>query len=273
MSTQTVQILFFSDNPKTGSGATVRFPSGEPCMMSIAQSGIWVKKSRFGMFGALLYNEKNAFINAQRTGALAYLFPERRYPDGITSLNLRAFFNALLHCNDAAEASVTLNRAIQMAEQKAGCALDEIPVSEYPAWVLSSKEQARTTSITLTTSDVARIMQEYSGLLEKYPTAYMDEKWLPVPKDKMRLVLKAAWKMAPNAELRKYVEIGWTLLSMFQTGVGDIPVDGDIPRDPKLISEAHLQKLDRYVVLGKLAEVEGDKEQVEMRSFIAANQI
>lgn len=84
-----------------------------------------------------------------------------------------------------------------MAEQKAGCALDEIPVSEYPAWVLSSKERARTTSITLTTSDVPRIMQEYSGLLEKYPTAYMDEKWLPVPKDQMRLVLKAAWKMAP----------------------------------------------------------------------------
>ena len=108
---------------------------------------------------------KTPFINAQRTGALAYLFPERRYPDGITSLNLRAFFNALLHCNDAAEASVTLNRAIQMAEHKAGCALDEIPVSEYPAWVLSSKERARTTSVTLTTSDVARIMQEYSGLL------------------------------------------------------------------------------------------------------------
>jgi hypothetical protein len=272
MTSAQVKILFFADDSKRGCGATVKFPTGEPCMMSIAQSGIWVKKSRFGLFGAVLYNEKNAFINAQRTGALAYLFPERRYPDGITSLNLRAFFNALLHCNDAAEASVTLNRAIQMAEQKAGCTLDEIPVSEYPAWVLSSKERATTTSITLTTSDVARIMQEYSGLLEKYPTAYMDEKWLPVPKDQMRLVLKAAWKMAPNAELRKYVEIGWTLLSMFQTGVGDIPVDGDIPRDPKLISEAHLQKLDRYVVLGKLAEVEGDKELVEMRSFIAANQ-
>jgi hypothetical protein len=33
-----------------------------------------------------------------------------------------------------------------------------------------------------------------------------------------------------------------------------------------------IQKLDRYIELGKLAEVEGDKELVEMRGFIAANQ-
>jgi hypothetical protein len=73
MTSAQVKILFFADDSKRGCGATVKFPTGEPCMMSIAQSGIWVKKSRFGLFGAVLYNEKNAFINAQRTGALAYL--------------------------------------------------------------------------------------------------------------------------------------------------------------------------------------------------------
>jgi hypothetical protein len=134
ISTQ-VKILYFADDPKRGCGATVRFPSGEPCMMSIAQTGIRVRKSRFGLFGALLYDEKNAFINAQRTGALAYLFPKKRYPDGVSNVNLRAFFNALLHCNNAAEASTTLNQAIPLAEQRAGCSLDKIPISDFPGWV------------------------------------------------------------------------------------------------------------------------------------------
>jgi hypothetical protein len=131
------RILFFADSPRRGCGATVRFiETGEPCMMSIAQSGIWVKKSRHGLFGSVLYDEKNAYINGQRTGALAYLFPEKRFPDGISSLNLRAFFNAILHCRNAAEVCVTLNEAIPLAEHKAGCSLSEIPKSHYPSWVL-----------------------------------------------------------------------------------------------------------------------------------------
>jgi len=105
-------------------------------MLSLAQSGVWVKKSRFGYFGAVLYREKSAYINAQRTGALAYLFPDKRFPDGISSFNLCAFFNAILHCHSATEVCLTLNEAIQLAERKAGCALDEIPQSDFPVWVL-----------------------------------------------------------------------------------------------------------------------------------------
>src|SRR6266568_4196094 len=126
--TSSATILFFGDSSTRGCGATVRFvETGEPCMMSIAQSGLWVKKSRYGLFGSVLYHEKNAYINAQRTGALAYLFP-----DSITSPVLRAFFNAILHCRNAAEVSVTLNEAIPLAERKAGCSLSEIPKSRYP---------------------------------------------------------------------------------------------------------------------------------------------
>src|SRR5258708_37225820 len=94
-----VKVLYFGDDLKRGCGATVRFETGEPCMISIAQSGIWVKKSRFGLLGSVLYSEKDAYINAQRTGALAYLFPDRRFPDGISNPSLRAFLNAILHCH------------------------------------------------------------------------------------------------------------------------------------------------------------------------------
>jgi hypothetical protein len=130
------KILFFADNPKQGCGATVMLESGEPCILSIAQSGVLVKKSRLGLLGATLYNEKNVYINAQRTGALAYLFPIKRFPDGMPSLNLRAFFNAILHCHSATEVCVTLNDAIQLAENRAGCPLDTIPESDFPSWVL-----------------------------------------------------------------------------------------------------------------------------------------
>jgi hypothetical protein len=77
-------------------------------------------------------------INAQRTGALAYLFPERLFPNGITNLNLRAFFNAILHCRSAVEVSVILNEAVQLAEKKAGCALYQFSAFDFPSWSLPS---------------------------------------------------------------------------------------------------------------------------------------
>src|SRR6266705_4927555 len=139
--TSSAKILFFGDSSTRGCGATVRFiETGEPCMMSIAQSGLWVKKSRYGLFGSVLYHEKNAYINAQRTGALAYLFPDKRFPDDISSPVLRAFLNAILHCHNAADVSITLNEAIPSAENRAGCALSKIPRSHHPSWVLQAWE-------------------------------------------------------------------------------------------------------------------------------------
>jgi len=65
-----------------------------------------VKKSRHGFFGAELYNEKNVYMNARRTGALP--FPDKRFPDDVSSPNLRAFFNAILHCRSANEVCTVL---------------------------------------------------------------------------------------------------------------------------------------------------------------------
>src|SRR5262249_24827649 len=86
------RILFFADG-KHGCGATVRLESGEPCLLSIAQSGILVRKTRYGFFGAELYNEKSVYQNTRRTGALAYLFPTKRFPDSVSNPILRTFFN------------------------------------------------------------------------------------------------------------------------------------------------------------------------------------
>ena len=112
------KFYIFGDSSKRGCGATVVLESGEPCLLSIAQSVILVKRSKHGIFGATLYNEKNVYINARRTGALAYLFPDKQVPDSISNLSLRAFFNAILHCHNANDVCTTLNEAIQLAESR-----------------------------------------------------------------------------------------------------------------------------------------------------------
>jgi hypothetical protein len=133
---------------------------------------------------------------------------------------------------------------------------------------LKGRRASANTSIPPTAADVVKIIQQYGALLEKNPTAYMDETWLPVPKDQMRLVFKAAWKIAPTAELRNHVEVGWTLLSMFQPDVGQIPIDGAVPPDA---SPQSIAQLGRFVELGKRAQAEAEKDLAEMRAFIRNN--
>jgi hypothetical protein len=128
------QILHFADSKRGGCGATVRLETGEPCWVSIAQSGVLVKKSRLGLLGAILFSEKNAYKISRCEIALAYLFPENRFPDGITNPNLRSFLNAILHCHSAAEVCQTLNEAVETAEKKAGCPLKEISMYDFPSW-------------------------------------------------------------------------------------------------------------------------------------------
>ena len=130
------QILHFADSKRGGCGATVRLETGEPCWLSIAQSGVLVKKSRFGFLGAILYSEKNAYKISLCGIALAYLFPEKRFPDAITNPNLRGFLNAILHCYSAAEVCQTLKEAVETAEKKAGCGLKELSRNDFPSWAL-----------------------------------------------------------------------------------------------------------------------------------------
>ena len=142
-------IRHFADSRAKGVGATVRLPSGEPCFLSIAQSSVLVKKSRFGFLGSVLYREPDPYKSARTAMALAYLYPDDKTPANITTNTvLRSFFNALLHCENAAEVCVTLNEAVRRAEQWAGCALDEIPGEKFPTWAFpgGSRRPAPTTT-------------------------------------------------------------------------------------------------------------------------------
>jgi hypothetical protein len=111
-------LLYFADpsNRYPGCGATIRLDNGEPCLLSIAQSGVLVKNSRFGWFGAILYNEKNVYKAAETAMALDFLFPDNLLPAGFTDLVLKSFANAIWHCSTCAEVAVTLNEAVARAK-------------------------------------------------------------------------------------------------------------------------------------------------------------
>jgi TPR repeat protein len=109
------KLLYYSE--RMGCGATLRLDSGEPCLISIAQSGVRVKKSRYGWLGAILYNETNIYLAAKTGLALDLLFPEKLVPITFQNPVLNAFTNAVWHCSTAAEVSVRLNKAVLDVEQ------------------------------------------------------------------------------------------------------------------------------------------------------------
>jgi hypothetical protein len=72
-------------------------------------------------------------------------------------------------------------------------------------WFKAKQSEPRALSFDV----IADVMEKYGALLEKYPTAYLDESLLPLPKEAMRRVLRQAWKLAPRPQLRNAIEVGW----------------------------------------------------------------
>src|SRR5277367_3368803 len=107
------KVLNFADpsNGRPGLGATIQLDSGEPCLISVAQAGVRVKKSRLGLLGAILFEEKIVYKAALTAKALDFLFPDTLLPAGFTNPVLRAFANAVLHCATCAEVAAVLNEA------------------------------------------------------------------------------------------------------------------------------------------------------------------
>lgn len=113
---------------RTGCYANVRMDNGDPCFISVAQTGVLVKRSRLGVFGAKLYEEKRVYDAAVTAKALPYLYRDRLTPEGITNPILNAFTNAVLHCSTLAEATRIINEAVKEAEQRSGQPASELKV-------------------------------------------------------------------------------------------------------------------------------------------------
>lgn len=107
------KVLFFSDpsNGRPGLGATIRLDSGEPCMISIAADWVRVKKTRWGLWGQLLFAAKDARVSKHTAVNLRNQFPNNLLPPGFTDRLLIAFANAVMHCKTADEVARVLNDA------------------------------------------------------------------------------------------------------------------------------------------------------------------
>jgi hypothetical protein len=86
---EVTRILHFSE--KVACGATLMPDSGEPCVLSIAQTGVRVRKSRYGFMGPILYDERNIYLAVKTGMTLAALFPENKIPIPIANPVLGAF--------------------------------------------------------------------------------------------------------------------------------------------------------------------------------------
>jgi hypothetical protein len=122
----------FSDGKHT-CYANVQLDSGDPCYISVAQTGVIVKKSRIGLFGAALYKESVVYKAAMTAKALDHLYPNSRTPPGLNNPVLKAFTNAVLHCSSPTEVTLVLNQAIDTAERTSGESIRDLsPLARRP---------------------------------------------------------------------------------------------------------------------------------------------
>jgi hypothetical protein len=191
------QVLFFSDpsNGRPGLGATIRLDSGEPCLMSIAPGWVRVKKSRTGLFGPTIYNERNGPKTSKTAKALTFLYPNSLLPPGFTDPVLCAFANAILHCSTCGEVATVLNKAIVRADIRA--------------------------------AQDSKILSDFAAFMEKTetrPDAFYDVFVLPHPKEAIMAAIERQILWVPNQEWVEWLKTGAVLLWNFQHGVGSGPL-------------------------------------------------
>ena len=105
----------------------------------------------------------------------------------------------------------------------------------------------------------------YGAIMERQGTAILDASKLPLPKAEMKLALKAAWRAAPNANMRDAIERGYLNLAHFQEGVGDEPVDCEKPHGLNLARDAVI--LDAWLAWSKKIEAETAQLHEELNEF------
>src|SRR3954453_11873666 len=110
-----------------GCGATIELDNKEVIILSIAQTGILVRRSDMqagfikrilsSFFGPKLYNEQIVYKNARTARALSVMFPQETSALNFHNPFLGVFANAIWHCSSAAQVSIILNGACCQAPE------------------------------------------------------------------------------------------------------------------------------------------------------------
>jgi hypothetical protein len=115
---------------------------------------------------------------------------------------------------------------------------------------------------------VGDVMSAYGELVEKYPLAILDTSMLPIPKAKMKIVLKALYAKASNLEQKNLFETGFVFLSKFQEGVGATPISGELMHgDTAANLSANMATLDKWMPLEKKSITEMEILLAEWKRF------
>jgi len=203
------------------------------------------------------------------------------FPDGVVDPNLRSFFNAILHCHSASDVCKTLNEAIEIAEQKAGCPLKELSMYDFPSWahppsstITENRRASKATSPTdqngatdstrLSATLRQKIINDYGALIERrppIPTRIEDIAALPHPKEQILDALLMEIVRGHSEHIDNMMRVGAINLAQYQAGVGDDPLEmlgvditklpdthdlGAVKAQMKLISEAGSKTRKRF---------------------------
>lgn len=104
----------FKDNG-SNCWASIILSSGEPCWISVSPGSVVVKRSRLGLFGALIYRETDGGKNAVIATALSRAVPNSLLPPGFSTPALSSFTNAALYCANSSELTYLLAKAVELS--------------------------------------------------------------------------------------------------------------------------------------------------------------
>ena len=260
-----------------GCGATIKLGNGEVVWVSIARVGVLVRHS--DMSGGFFKTFLNSFLGATHKCAQAAIALRLEFPEQAPELPrfknpvLSSFANVIWHCKSAAAVSIVLNEAAaklpaeEMADAAALLSAFEVTKNYEPP-----KRQSKMTSGTYKVEKpqapktVDEVISAYGALIEKHPAAIMDVAMLPVPKKQMKVLLKSLYAKATTTELQNHIEVGFTLLSLFQEGVGPTLIYPVIPGDKP--AQADFAKFDKWLAWHTQSTAEGEALLAEWKRFL-----
>jgi TPR repeat protein len=251
-----------------GCGATIELDNGEVVYVSIAQTGVLVRKwdmnggliksllSNF--FGAKLYNESNVYKNAQTARALSLMYPEQAPPLCFKNPVLAAFSNAMWQCASAAEVCAILNEAMAKAPD-----LEEEAVRTVPRRTFGESDDK-------IVSDLADLMAKG----DTKPDAFYDVSVLPHPKEDILLAIERKILSETSDARVEWLTVGATFLPSFQEGIGPKPLSwfgvdlAELQRstvDPREQAKVLAQNPDRKRAEQFLAVMKIESDQIQAR--------
>lgn len=190
---------------KIGCWSRVKLENGNHIWISVAQTGVIVKKSRLGLMGAKLYIETNVYRAAKTAKALDEQINEYVTPSKMTNPVLRAFTQVALECKSAAQLSVRLNRALE-DEGTGGLIPDE------------NRKMAKIRE---------QIILEYGNYIEKHPPVGIeirDVLELPYPKEEILDAITLEIVRQDSDQMVDAMKACAIMLSDFQEDVGPKPL-------------------------------------------------